>query len=201
VAKDEQAAVLQIAGLRLDFRCEGGIVKVTDAERDRWAANVFLFHRASGALVRPSNAYRAQLGRDESDRHGLENRNAIREYATKIYKDRQMLKRRRKNTSSTATVVEPARPVEPTGKETLLGTFGTDPIAFTVYEVAGEDEGPEYRVYGNDGPAGPRLVCWFTADPEAEPVWRGAWNGDDMCRRIEERARTIIANPESGTGS
>jgi hypothetical protein len=87
VAKAEHPTEVQVAGLRLDFRREGGIVKVTDAERDRWVANVFLFQRANGALVRPSDAYRAQLGRDESDRHGIENRNTIREYATKIYKD------------------------------------------------------------------------------------------------------------------
>jgi hypothetical protein len=111
-----------------------------------------------------------------------------------------MLKRRRKNTSTTATAVGAARPVEPTGEETLLGTFGSDPIVFTVYEVPRADEGPEYRVYGNDGP-GPRLVCWFTSDPDTAPIWRGAWNGDDMCSRIEDRARTIIANPEPDAGA
>ncbi|THV35696.1 hypothetical protein [Glycomyces buryatensis] len=108
--------------------------------------------------------------------------------------------RRRKNTSTNAPTAEAARPVEPTGKETPLGTFGTDPVVFTVLEVPDSgDEGTEYRVYVNDGPAGPRLVCWFTSDPEAEPVWRGAWNGDGMCGRIEAKARKIIANTHSAS--
>jgi hypothetical protein len=104
-----------------------------------------------------------------------------------------MLKRKKSNPGLVGT----ARPTEPTGKETYLGTFGSDPIVFTVYEAESEQaEGVEYRVYGDDGP-GPRLVCWFTPDPEEAPVWRGAWNGDRTCGRIEARTREIIANPQA----
>jgi hypothetical protein len=68
-----------------------------------------------------------------------------------------------------------ARPVEPTGEETSLGTFSKRPVVFTVYEAPVKtDEGSEYRVYGDDG-AGPRLICWFTDDSEAAPgVFRSA---------------------------
>jgi hypothetical protein len=94
-----------------------------------------------------------------------------------------------------------ARPVEPTGEETSLGTFSKRPVVFTVYEAPVKtDEGSEYRVYGDDG-AGPRLICWFTDDSEAAPVWRGAWNGDEWCVWIEEQARKLAANPEAGTRS
>jgi hypothetical protein len=109
-----------------------------------------------------------------------------------------MVRRKKARTASPAGA---ARPVEPTGEETRLGTFGTNPVVFTLYEVPDEhDEGPEYRVYGDDG-AGERLVCWFLADAEAAPVWRGAWNGDDMCVWIEDQARKLVANPEPDAGT
>ncbi|MFG3343356.1 hypothetical protein [Glycomyces sp. NPDC048151] len=95
---------------------------------------------------------------------------------------------------------ETARPVTPTGEETRLGGWGGKLFAFTVYEVEDAEGEPEYRVYVDDGP-GERLVCWFTSDREAAPVWRGAWNGDQWCARIEERARAIVANPEAAGGN
>jgi hypothetical protein len=76
-----------ICGLRLVFRNIGGYVQVSDAETGMWVANVFLFHRANGALVRPSYTYRAQLGRDDRDQHGIKNRRAIAEFATTFFKD------------------------------------------------------------------------------------------------------------------
>lgn len=95
-----------------------------------------------------------------------------------------------------------ARPVQPFGDETRLGTFTCGKlVTFTVYQAPGESGTPEYRVYATDGPAGPHLVCYFTPDRETPPVWRGAWNGDDWSVWIEKRARKVVANPEPATTS
>ncbi|THV35697.1 hypothetical protein [Glycomyces buryatensis] len=82
---------LEVAGLRLAFLVKhsrvGAYVQVTDAQTGTWVGNVFMLHRTDGALLRHSYAYREHLGRGQFDRHGTENRNAICEYATKIYRD------------------------------------------------------------------------------------------------------------------
>lgn len=76
----------------------------------------------------------------------------------------------RRTKVKTGSPVGTARPITPTGQETRLGTFGTKPIRFTVYEVPGEDDGPEYRVYGDDG-VGPRLVRVHVVNAAPGALW------------------------------
>ena len=88
----------------------------------------------------------------------------------------------------------------------FLGDFVRGPALFTAYRL-GPDQGRypngpcEYLVDCDDG-VGPREVCRFSDEgaedesPETaafEPVWRGAWNGDEWCDWIMERARAFIA--------
>jgi hypothetical protein len=83
-----------------------------------------------------------------------------------------------------------------------LGDFRRGPAVFSLYRLGPDSGGhplavPEYRVECNDG-AGPRVICRFTDEPEAVPEWFGAWRGDEWCGWILERARVLIADPETG---
>ena len=74
--------------------------------------------------------------------------------------------------------------------EVFLGEFRRGPAAFLVYRT-----GPgAYRVDCRDSPnAEPGEVCRFTDD--GEPVWRGAWDGDQWCGWIAARTREVIGGP------
>jgi hypothetical protein len=75
--------------------------------------------------------------------------------------------------------------------DVLLGEFRRDPADFGVYRT-----GPDaYRVDCRDSPnGGPSEVCRFTAD--TDPVWRGAWNGDEWCLWILAETQAIIKRPK-----
>ena len=79
--------------------------------------------------------------------------------------------------------------------EVSLGTFRRWPVVFTVVHLDVPAGTPNtYRVDCDDG-VGPHEVCRFGDDPEAPPVWRGAWNGDEWCSWILAQARVLVANP------
>lgn len=78
----------------------------------------------------------------------------------------------------------------------FLGGFDRGPARFAVFELGpgldgGRDFPNRFLIDVDDG-AGPRECCRFTDAPDDEPVWNRAWNGDDWCPWILERARALI---------
>ncbi|HLU27442.1 MAG TPA: hypothetical protein VKZ65_03315 [Glycomyces sp.] len=76
-------------------------------------------------------------------------------------------------------------PLGPGG--TYLGEFRRGPAVFTVFALR---RGERVRVDCDDG-NGPGEVCVFADEPDSEPRWHGAWNGDEWCPWIEAEARRI----------
>jgi hypothetical protein len=81
-----------------------------------------------------------------------------------------------------------------------LGDFTRGPAVFAVFceGMPGTTHpllAPEYRIECNDG-AGPRVICRFFDEPEADPEWFGAWRNDEWCAWILGNARRLIAAPE-----
>jgi hypothetical protein len=79
-----------------------------------------------------------------------------------------------------------------------LGDFSRGPALFTVYRLEPDQSrypngSTVYLVDCDDG-VGPHEVCRFT-DEDSEVVWNRAWNGDEWCDWIMERARAFVAEP------
>ncbi|MFB9658601.1 hypothetical protein ACFQS3_20390 [Glycomyces mayteni] len=80
-----------------------------------------------------------------------------------------------------------------------LGDFARGPAVFAVYR---ETKGahplapPEYRIECNDG-AGPRVICRILDASDPVPEWYGAWEGDQWCEWILQRAFGLIKRPRN----
>lgn len=78
-----------------------------------------------------------------------------------------------------------------------LGDFTRGPAVFTLYRIGPDQSrypnGPvEFLVDVDDG-AGARECCRFTDEPGQPVTWNRAWNGDEWCPWILDRANALIA--------
>lgn len=92
-----------------------------------------------------------------------------------------------------------ANPEPDPNSDGWLGDFVRGPAVFAVFrEVATAHPltATEHRIECNDG-AGPRVTCRFFDEPDPVPEWFGAWQGDEWCDWILQRARALIAKPEN----
>ncbi|WP_335986677.1 hypothetical protein [Glycomyces sp. MUSA5-2] len=118
----------------------------TAAEGELWVANLFRFDRADGPLIAVNARFRHVLGLDDGDRVGKAGRERLREAS------RRVLAR------------EVAR-FAFTGAGAQSGYAGSE---YTVFREAGR---PFRYTVVLDSPRGLVLVCAFTGDPLAAPVW------------------------------
>ena len=82
-----------------------------------------------------------------------------------------------------------------------LGGFTRYTARFSVYELGpslnGFPDFPNRFLVDVDDGAGPRECCRFTDAADDEPVWNGAWNGDEWCLWIMEQSRALM--PDLGS--
>jgi hypothetical protein len=81
-------------------------------------------------------------------------------------------------------------------KHGYLGGFTRYAVRFSVYELGpslnGFPDFPNRFLVDVDDGAGPRECCRFTDAADDEPVWNGAWNGDDWCPWILDQSRALM---------
>ncbi|MCD0442259.1 hypothetical protein LO763_01290 [Glycomyces sp. A-F 0318] len=86
------------------------------------------------------------------------------------------------------------------GVDGYLGCFRRGPAVFSLYQISPVPHRytpgpPEYLIDVDDG-AGARECGRFITDPDPDPVWNRAWNGDEWCGWIIERSLALIAEPD-----